>query len=386
VLRERNVFAVNDAKYRENQVCLVVGRAGPDNTGVVPLMSCWGGEAIYMVDSDSEASPAFLGRPAVVVAAVDLSVSHTVSPTFTSLGRMFVDALLGTEHRVADVLLRTAVPAGDILAIWQPGDPSTRRCRGVDPPFLLHLFLFYGTMEGTMAEGLSSELVLRLVGEAAARRDEAERHFREMLVTARAANIPLNRIAEVAGLSTSRIHAIVGEEHELMSALTATYERPRPSTPDDDVLVVAGGKIAVADYLRHAAYICQPERSFRDVERIGFYRNGQIEPFFPRIRYRRRNIEWTRANAQALRQTGAALDVEIADVIDRTLDDPADPRREGWKYQAFLLTPRDDAQTLTLAQPVKHRTLGRGTAWTQGTRYASEEALRRNPETTDELR
>jgi hypothetical protein len=40
-------------------------------------------------------------------------------------------------------------------------------------------------------------LVLRLVGEAAARRDEAERHFREMVVTARAAGIPLNGIAEV---------------------------------------------------------------------------------------------------------------------------------------------------------------------------------------------
>ena len=87
-----------------------------------------------------------------------------------------------------------------------------------------------------------------------------------------------------------------------------------------------------------------------------------------------------------MRQTGAALDAEVAEVIDRTLDDPADPRREGRPYQVFLLTPRDDEQTLTLAQPVKHRTLGRGTAWTQGTRYASEEALRRNPETTDDLR
>lgn len=236
-----------------------------------------------------------------------------------------------------------------------------------------------------MAESLSPQLVLRLVGEAAARRDEAERHFREMVVTARAAGISLNRIAEVAGLSTSRIHAIVGEEHELMSTITATPDRPRPTT-SDDVLVVAGGKIAVADYLRHHAYICQPERSFRDVERIGFYRNGQIEPFFPRIRHRRKNVVFSRENAAVLRQTGAELDAEVADVIDRALDDPADPRREGWPYQVFLLTLRDDPLTMTLTRPVKHRTLGRGTAWTQGTRYASEEALRRNPETTDDLR
>jgi hypothetical protein len=63
-----------------------------------------------------------------------------------------------------------------------------------------------------MVESLAPELVLRLVREAAARRDDAERHFREMVVTARAAGIPLNRIAEVAGLSTSRVHAIIGEE------------------------------------------------------------------------------------------------------------------------------------------------------------------------------
>jgi len=237
-----------------------------------------------------------------------------------------------------------------------------------------------------MVEGLSPELVLRLVGEAAARRDETERHFREMVVTARAAGIPLARIAEAAGLSTSRVHAIVEEEKELMSTLLSTHERPRPTTPDDDVLVVAGGKIAVADYLRHDAYICQPERSFRDVERMGFYRNGQIEPFFPRIRYRRMNLEWTRATAGELRQTGAALDTEIADLIERTLDDPGDPRHEGWRYQVFLLTPKDDPQTLTIAQPVRHQTVGRGTGWTQGTRYTSEEALRRNPATTAELR
>lgn len=237
----------------------------------------------------------------------------------------------------------------------------------------------------TEGRGLSPELVLRLVAEAAARRQEAERHFREMMVTARAADISLNRIGEAAGLSSSRVHAILGEEQDLMSTITANLNRARPTTPEDDVLVVAGGKIAVADYLRHDAYICQPERSFRDVERIGFYRSGQIEPFFPRIRYRKMNVDFSRANAEALRQTGAALDAEVAAVIDRTLGDPGDPRVEGWPYQVFLLTPKDDPQTLTLPQPITHTSRGRGRAWTQGTRYTSEEALRRNPATTAEL-
>jgi hypothetical protein len=137
--------------------------------------------------------------------------------------------------------------------------------------------------------------------------------------------------------------------------------------------------------LRYDAYICQPERSFQDVDRMGFYRAGSIEPFFPRIRYRKKNVEWTRASAAALRQTGGPLDAEVADLIERNLDDPADPRQEGLKYQVFLLTARDHEQTLRLSQPIVHRTSGRGTAWVQGTRYTSESALRTGPQTTDEL-
>jgi hypothetical protein len=30
-------------------------------------------------------------------------------------------------------------------------------------------------------------------------------------------------------------------------------------------------------------------------------------------RHRKKNVEWTRATAEALRQTGAALDAEVAD-------------------------------------------------------------------------
>ena len=97
------------------------------------------------------------------------------------------------------------------------------------------------------------------------------------------------------------------------------------------------------------------------------------------------NLEFSEAQARALRQTGAALDAEVASVIERALADPRDPRKDGGRYQVFLLSPREDPQTLTLPAPIQHRTLGRGTAWTQGTRYTSEESLRQNPGTTDEL-
>jgi hypothetical protein len=126
-LRQRNVFALGAAQHREKRVCLVLGRAGLDDSGVHPLMSRWGGEAIYMADPDSTELAAFIGRPAVVVAAIDLSISHTVSPTFPSLGKLFVGAALGTGGRYADVLLQAPVPAADVLVIWQPGDADYDR-------------------------------------------------------------------------------------------------------------------------------------------------------------------------------------------------------------------------------------------------------------------
>jgi hypothetical protein len=238
---------------------------------------------------------------------------------------------------------------------------------------------------GDRSSPVSPEIILRLVAEAATRRQDAEKHFREMVVTARAAGIPLKHISEVAALSTSRIHAILGEEQELMTSMTTTFQPPRPASSDDDVLIVPAGKIAWQDYLRHSAYICQPNRSFRDVDRIGFYRFGHIEPFFPRVRYRKMNVDLTRESAALLRSTGAALDSEIADVIDHVLDDPANGHTPG-AHQIFLLTPKDDAETLRLPQPIEHRTLGRGTAWTQNQRYTSEALLRQNPQTTDDLR
>jgi hypothetical protein len=121
-LRAMNVFALGAEQNREDQVCLILGRDGLNDNGCTPLLSRWGGEGIYMADPDSEAPSAFIGRPAVVVAAIDLSVSHTISPTFPSLGKLLVGTLLGTEQRYADVCLRAPVPPKDVLAIWQPGD------------------------------------------------------------------------------------------------------------------------------------------------------------------------------------------------------------------------------------------------------------------------
>src|SRR5262249_38772481 len=149
-------------------------------------------------------------------------------------------------------------------------------------------------------------------------------------------------IATAAGLSVARVHAILNEQETEMEMTVLPSEPPVVS---DDVLVVAA-RVAYDEYLNYTAYICQPGRSFRDVNRIGFYRHGKIEPEFPEIRAIEDHVRFTRENANRLRETGSPVDGEVADLIDLLLEHHR--RDDEEVLQVFLLTPPDDPRTLTL--------------------------------------
>ena len=164
--------------------------------------------------------------------------------------------------------------------------------------------------------------------------------------------------------------------------LTCEPQTDNASAATDDVLVVAA-RIAYDEYLNYHAYICQTGRHFRDVDRIGFYRQGEIMEHFPSIRAQEDGVAFSRENVERLRATGSPIDSEVADLIDTLVEHH---RRDDWDaYQVFLLTPPDDPHTLTLSHPIKHDTRGRGSAWTMGHRYVGEAALLRDPQTTADL-
>jgi hypothetical protein len=238
------------------------------------------------------------------------------------------------------------------------------------------LFLFHETMGVAM---LPTDSVLQLVRLAAEERRRAEQHFRATIAAARASGLPLTPIAEAGRLSVARIHAILEEEKAQTYASAPSTSSPVAA---DDVLVVAAGS-AYDEYLNYHAYICQEGRSFRDVQRIGFYRLGKIEPHFPTIRAAQDHVEFSSENAERLRSSLSPVDRELADLITTLV---SHHRRDDWDtYQVFLLTPPADPQTLTLPQPIMHDTRGRGSAWTFGHRYISEGSLLRTPRNTDEL-
>jgi hypothetical protein len=223
------------------------------------------------------------------------------------------------------------------------------------------------------------EVVLEFVRYACERREAAEADFRRSLSAAARAGLPLSVIAQAANLSVSRVHSILAEE----STAGPTDHEGRAAGAERDVLVVAGGRAAVRDFHDFAAYVFQANRSFREVERIGFYRRRHVEPHFPVIRHRWPAVEFSRENADRLRRTGSIPERELADLVDAMLDQGR--RVAGQSYGVFLLTEPDDPLTLRLPEPVPHMHGGRGSAWTQGTRYIAEASLLANPRSTDEL-
>lgn len=116
---------------------------------------------------------------------------------------------------------------------------------------------------------------------------------------------------------------------------------------------------------------------------LGFYADGAIQPLFPRIRRHLPSVPFTREEASSRR---AADDHELADLIDRLLDDQS--RTAGSSYGVLLLTAPEDAETVPLAQPVLNDTVtstGRNWAWTLGQRYTRLDRLSSGVGRTSEL-
>jgi hypothetical protein len=126
--RAQTVFATGYGGVREGQVCSVVGTTAFDEDwrGVEPLLSTWGGEAIYMhTDDETRRGLKAVGRPAIV--ALDLPLGMAPWLIFPGLAIALAAHLARLPSRGADVLYRASVPASAVVAIWQPGAPEYDR-------------------------------------------------------------------------------------------------------------------------------------------------------------------------------------------------------------------------------------------------------------------
>jgi hypothetical protein len=181
-------------------------------------------------------------------------------------------------------------------------------------------------------------------------------------------------------LDTTRL---VGEQTRfLLTELVGLYEADGLLTNDDTVVVAA--RAAWGEYQSYAAYVCQPNRSFREgLTHFGFYYRGHIQPIVPKILESIPNVEFSEVAAARYAIAGQEA---LAEVIHRMLADGV--RSEGNAHGVMLLTPMRDHQTVRLDAPIANDTRtesGKTWAWTLGQRYTSLDRLRSGATYTSQL-
>jgi len=139
---------------------------------------------------------------------------------------------------------------------------------------------------------------------------------------------------------------------------------------DNDDVVVVAARFAYPEYLAVSAYVCQATRTFRDgLTHLGFYAEGAIQSYVPRIRHREDLVTFSHEEANA-RKAGSDIDRRVGEVIEAFLTKGS--REDGKQYQVFVLSPPDDSDTIRRAQSIVNDTVaesGRPWAWTMGQRY-----------------
>ena len=142
--------------------------------------------------------------------------------------------------------------------------------------------------------------------------------------------------------------------------------------------VVVAARRAYAEYLKYSAYICQPGRSFRPVQWMGFYRSKRIEPLIPRVTARFDQVEITHSNVDQLSQSEDPLERALGRVVDELIASGARPLDT--TNEIFLLTRPEDKETVRREDPIEHLD---SVAWTMGQRYTFLEDLRVAKTTAD---
>ena len=133
LLKAAHVFAVGEETNRSGECSffLPVSMLDFRSSGVNPLLSSWGGEALGMSSGAQQLPDRLveLGRPAIVVADIDLSPGRHL--VFPGIQQLFVGRYLGLDNVLASVHYSSPVSADDIVAMWQPGGDEFDRFEGL---------------------------------------------------------------------------------------------------------------------------------------------------------------------------------------------------------------------------------------------------------------
>lgn len=161
-------------------------------------------------------------------------------------------------------------------------------------------------------------------------------------------------------------HEVVSErEAFLLRELQNFFEAENLLASPNDVVIVAARQ-AWPEYEEFKAYVCQPNRPFQQVSRMGFYCKNRIYPLVPKILDIIDDVEIVTG-----RYTG-----ELGKLVDYL--DKNSLRTDRDSYKVFLLSAPDSTDTLKLPAPIpnnKKDKSGKGAPFTMRQRYVASSQL-----------
>ena len=134
-------------------------------------------------------------------------------------------------------------------------------------------------------------------------------------------------------------------------------------------------------YLNTATYVCQPNRSFRSVDYLGFYVRNSIQTAIPKIL---KTYDEIILDAQLLAE--ANYDSQLVEKVETITQH--DHRLKGGTFKVMLLSAKDDDDTKTLNKTIENNlsnSNGRRYAFTQNQRYVNLDNLVKSESTYDLL-
>lgn len=182
-----------------------------------------------------------------------------------------------------------------------------------------------------------------------------------------------DRALDLIGWMDPAARAWIGDAVDVHQVLAG-----RPVKPAPVAVVVAAGK-AWPMYEQVHACVCQTALSFRHISHVAFHVQGAIQPEIAQVVDRHDGVPFSSEEVGRLMATKETGDKRLALVMKHGM-------ASGWDtptYQVFTLTKPGEQGHVTLGAPVPHQVSGRGSAYTQGHRYATVADLERARTTRD---
>ncbi len=215
-------------------------------------------------------------------------------------------------------------------------------------------------------------------------------------------NALTNAISEVLSLNenwlTNNFSLASEQEKVLLRELVQMFlaEGLLGSDRSDSVLIIPARQ-AIYDYIEYSAYLCQPNRSFQNVEYLGFYHSGAIDrriakllaPPIESVLLTEEGVQnLIDINDQNKINKGNKIISEESIMMLQDLVTKLEPLRYNDTMKVFFLSSPDAPETIQLKQDIQNDLKsysGRPSAFTMGQRYVSLASLKKNPKTTTEL-